>query len=263
LASGSSGHALLGWYGDHASLAGGVRIDDHDRFGTHWTFGANGQIGLGNDWRLRASYGEGFKAPTLYQLHGSFVGNPALRPETSRSFEAGIERGNRNAGLHIGLTAFQRDSRDLIDLDSSFVYQNVASARAKGVELELGAQVTPMFRVQAAYTWLEAQDRSTGRDLARRARHALALSADWTTPLAGLKLGADMRMQGDSVEYDFFGSTIPLDGFAVATLRAAVPLGERFEVYGRVENLGNVRYETAAGYNSPGRSAYAGVRARF
>jgi vitamin B12 transporter len=264
----SSGHALLSWFGDgfnHTahSLSAGVRIDDHDRFGTHATFGANGVFSLGDGWRLRGSLGEGFKAPTLYQIYGSFVGNTTLKPETSRSYDLGIERGDRNAPLHLGLTAFRRDSRNLIDLDSSFQYQNVALTRAEGVELELGAQVDANFHVRAAYTWLKAHDLSANRDLARRPRHALSLGADWTTQLAGLALGADLRLQGDSVEYDFFGAPTRLDGFAVTTLRASLPMGERFEVYGRVENVSDVRYQTAAGFNTPGRSAYAGLRVRF
>ena len=259
----SSGHALLGYTGQGFVLAAGARLDDHSRFGSQVTFGANGAVPLGGGWRLRGAFGEGFKAPTLYQLFGSFVGNSALQPETSRSFEAGIEKGDRNAGLHIAATAFRRNSRNLIDLDSSFVYQNVARARAEGFEFELGARVSDTLRAQAAYTWLKARDLSQARDLARRPRHALSLSADWTTPLAGLTLGADLRLQGDSVEYDFFGTPNPLDGFAVATLRAAVPLGEKIELYGRIENIGDVRYETAAGFNTAGRSAYAGVRLKW
>lgn len=259
----SSGHALLGYNADRVSLAAGVRLDDHDRFGSHWTFGANGAVPLASGWRLRASYGEGFKAPTLYQLFGSFVGNTALQPETSRSYDIGIEKGDRNGTLHLGASLFRRDSTDLIDVDSFFVYQNVARARAEGFELELGARITENFRAQAAYTWLKARDLTNGRDLARRPRHTLSASIDWTTPLHGLTLGADLRMQGDSVEYDFLGTPIPLDGFVVATLRASVPIGEHFELYGRVENVGNVDYQTAAGFNSPGRSAYAGVRVKW
>lgn len=59
----TSGHALLGWSNTRASLAAGVRVDDHSRFGTAWTFGANGSFELVENLRLRASYGEGFKAP--------------------------------------------------------------------------------------------------------------------------------------------------------------------------------------------------------
>jgi vitamin B12 transporter len=260
----SSGHALLGWRAGGISLAAGARLDDHSRFGTHVTLGANGSLPLAPQWRVRASYGEGFKAPTLYQLFGGFVGNPALRPETSRSADIGIERGERGGeGLHAALSLFRRDSRNLIDLDSGFVYQNVARARAEGAELELGARPSPRLHVQAAYTYLKATDRTQHRALARRPRHALTLSADWTTPLTGLELGADLRMASDAVEYDFSGSPTRLDGYAVATVRARLPVTQTIELTARVENMADTKYETAATFATPGRSAYIGARARF
>lgn len=259
----TSGHSLLGWYTDRVSLAAGARLDDHSRFGTHWTFGANGSVALVDGWRLRGSIGEGFKAPTLYQLFGSFVGNPALAPEKSRSYEAGIEKGNRNAGLHFAATWFLRNTRNLIDLDSSFQYQNVAQARAQGFEVELGAQVSERFHAQAAYTYLNARDRTLGRDLARRPRNAVTLSADWQTPLGGLGLGGDLRFASKAVEYDFLGTPSTLDSHVVVTVRASVPVTERIEMFGRVENIGDEHYELASGFNTLGRSAYVGARARF
>ena len=48
-----------------------------------------------------------------------------------------------------------------------------------------------------------------------------------------------------------------------STLRASLPIGERFELFGRVENLFDADYQTAAGYATAGRSAYIGARARF
>ena len=259
----ASGHALLGWQGEGASLAAGVRVDDHNRFGTHATFGANGSVDLAQGFRLRASFGEGFKAPTLYQLFGGFVGNPGLKPERSRSYDIGLEKGDRNGPLHLAATLFRRDSRNLIDLDNAFVYQNVAKARAEGLELELASQLNENVRARAAYTWLRARDRTLGRDLARRPRHAVTTSIDWTTPLAGLALGADLRMASDAVEYAWGGAVLRLDGYAVASLRASLPVADRFELFGRIENLGGTNYETAAGFNTPGRSAYFGARARF
>ncbi|MFD2579506.1 TonB-dependent receptor domain-containing protein [Novosphingobium colocasiae] len=64
----SSGHAMLGWYSEAVTVAAGLRYDDHSRFGDAWTFGANGSVALVGELRARASYGEGFKVPTLYQL---------------------------------------------------------------------------------------------------------------------------------------------------------------------------------------------------
>lgn len=274
----ASGHALIGWYGDIVTLAAGARYDDHNRFGSEWTFGANGSVKLGGGWRVRASYGEGFKAPTLYQLLSDY-GNEALRPERSRSYDLGIEKGDRNGPLHIALTGFRRDTRDQIDFASCFgvtgglcsirpfgYYDNIARARATGFEVELGAQVSERLRAQAAYSYVKAENRSPGsanrgNDLARRPRHAVTVWADWRTPLHDLTLGGDIRMVGDS--FNDAGNFTRLDGYALVTLRASLPVSDGIELFGRIENVTDERYETVAGYGTMGRSAYLGARARF
>ncbi|MCB2077128.1 MAG: TonB-dependent receptor [Novosphingobium sp.] len=274
----SSAHALLGWRSGALNVAAGVRVDDHSRFGSEWTFGANGSFEVAPSWRIRASYGEGFKAPTLYQLFSEY-GDPALSPERSKSYDFGIERGERNGFFHVALTAFRRDTRGLIDYVSCFsvsdplcddgrfgFYANVGKARAQGVEFELGARVSDRVHAQAAYTYLEATDRTPGgfnrgNDLARRPRHAVSVTVDWETPLAGLSLGGDIRMVSDS--YDDAGNFSRIDGHALGTIRASLPVNDSFELYGRIENITDENYETTAGYGTPGRSAYVGARARF
>ncbi len=274
----SSTHALLTYNGDRLNLAAGVRLDDHSQFGSEWTFGANGSFAVSNDWRVRASYGEGFKAPTLFQLF-SFYGNAALNPERSRSFDFGIEQGDRNGDLHFALTAFRRDSLDLIDFVSCFgvsggicvgrpdgTYNNISKARAEGIEAEADARLGGGFTLHAAYSYTKAINRTPGaanfgNDLARRPRNALTLSADWQAPLQDLTLGADLRVVSDS--FDNASNSQRLEGYALVTLRANLPLSEGVELYGRIENLTNTSYQTIAGYGTAGRSAYAGVRARF
>ena len=269
----ASGHALLGYASGRVNLAAGLRIDDHSRFGSAWTFGANGSVGLTDDWRIRASYGEGFKVPTLFQLFSDF-GNGVLVPERSRSFDVGLEKGDRNAPLHLALTLFRRDSRDLIDFVSCFgvstgicaarpfgTYDNVSRARAEGVEAELGAALTPRLTASAAYTYVKAINRATGKDLARRPRHALTLAADWRTPLHDLTLGADLRTVSHS--FDDAGNFTRLPGYTLVTLRANVPVSAAIELFGRIENLGDTRYQTTAGYGTEGRSVFVGARARF
>lgn len=277
----SSGHALLGWYDDRFSLAGGVRYDDHSRFGDRWTFGANGSINVSNDWRVRASYGEGFKVPTLYQLFSEYS-NPTttLNPEKSRSYDAGVEYGDRNGALHVALTGFRRDSRDLIGFVSCEgaicetrpfgYYVNIGRARATGFELELGANIGETLHAQGAYTYVKSTDRTRGSfnegtDLARRPRHALTVSADWSPitsgALMGFTLGGDIRLVGDS--FDFAGEFGRLDSYAIGTVRASVPVGEHVEVFGRIENVTDEEYATAGDYGTAGRSAFVGVRAKM
>jgi vitamin B12 transporter len=257
----SSTHALLSYDDDRLNLAAGLRLDDHSRFGSEWSFGANGSFAIADGWRIRASYGEGFKAPTLFQLYSAY-GDPALNLERSRSYDFALEKGDRNGAIHFALTAFRRDSRELIDFDfGSFSYKNIGAARAEGIEVEMDARASATLGFHAAYSFTKAANRASGNDLARRPRHALTLSGDWQTPLHSLTLGADLRVVSDS--YDDAGNISRLDGYALVTLRASLPVTEQVELFARIENVTNTNYQTVAGYGTAGRSAYAGFRARF
>ncbi|MFW2348788.1 TonB-dependent receptor plug domain-containing protein [Qipengyuania sp.] len=250
----------------------GSRVDDHSLFGSNASYGADLSYGFGGDWRLRASLGEGFKAPTLFQLLSDY-GNPLLRPEESTSFDLGIEKGERGRGTHLALTAFRRDSEDLIGFVSCFgvsggictnrpfgTYDNTARARAQGIEAEAGFDIAPGLRLSGVYSFVDTEDRTTGLDLARRPRHTATLFADYEAPF-GLKLGTDLRLVGAS--FDDAGNAVRLDGYAVLDLRAAMPLSDAVEIYGRIENVFDADYRSVAGYNSPGRGAFVGVRARM
>lgn len=265
----TSGHALLGWYTDRATIAAGVRVDDHSRFGTHATLGANASVSLTPTLRITASYGEGFKAPTLYQLY-SVYGQLTLQPERSRSYDAGLQW--KRGAFGLGVSAFRRDSRNLIDFVTcpacvfGFGYVNVGKARAEGFEAEAHLRPASNFTLSAAYTYLHAINQTAGsaafgKDLPRRPRNAVTLSADWTTPWHDLALGADLRLVSRS--FDDAGNTSRLDGYQLATLRASLPLGAHYELFGRIENLFDERYQTVAGYGTYGRVAYAGARLKW
>ena len=251
-------HALLGYHDDRLSLTAGGRVDDHDRFGSHTTLGANGSFKLADSWRVRASWGQGFKAPSLSQLYG-FGANPLLKPETSDAYDLALEYDDGASG-HFAITAFRRDSTNLIDYVFPTGYFNVSRTRAQGFELEGAVLVADSLTVSGAYTFLQASNRTTGNQLARRPRHSLSASVNWHAP-AGVTLGADFRLVGD--RFDDPGNFTPLDGYGLVTLRASLPVGDKIELYGRVENVTDQRYETAAGYGSYGRSAYAGVRLKW
>jgi len=226
---------------------------------------------------VRASFGEGFKAPTLFQLYSDF-GNLALRPERSTSFDLGIERSDRNYAPYLAATVFRRDSEGLIDFVSCFgtttgicsnrpfgTYDNVGRARAQGIELE-GRYALGDLLLRSAYSYVDTEDRTPGaadrgHQLARRPRHALSFGGDWQTAHDGPTLGADLRWVSKS--FDDADNTVALRAYAVLDLTARWPLGDRIELYSRVENLWNERYQTAAGYASPPRGAFVGARLRL
>lgn len=264
---------------EQVTLTGGIRNDDHSRFGSHWTWGASAAVRPLDGTLLRASYGEGFKAPTLYQLFSAY-GTRTLDPETAKSWEVGIQQNALNGAATFGVTWFHRDTRnqiDFIDCEASQVtnpasicfdrpygtYDNIARTRAEGVEVELALRPADAFTVTANYTYTDTENRSTGYEgnqLARRPRDTASLSADYRLPF-GLSLGGTVTIVGDS--FNDYGNFSRIDGFALGSIRAEMPIGDRFALYGRVENLTDEKYQVVSGYGTYGRAAYGGVRVRF
>ena len=252
-------------------LSFGGRYDHHQAFGGEWSLGGNATWQVSIPLRLTASYGEGFKAPSLFQLHSDF-GNLALGPERSRSWDAGLHYAD--FPLNFTLTAFRRDSRDLIDFKSCFgssepictdrpigTYDNVGRARSQGIELEGEYHIVEGLEAAIAYAFIDSTNRETSARLARRPNHAGTISLDWQAYRSPVRLGADWRVV--SATFDDAANAVRLPGHAVLDLRASVEVSGQFTFYGRVENIWNERYQTAAGYNSSPRAAYLGVRARY
>lgn len=268
---------------DGLTLNGGVRHDDHSRFGTQTLFAGGANWVLPTGTVLRASYSEGFKAPTLYQLFSEY-GNQALNPERAKGWEAGAEQRFMDGRFALGGTYFERRSRDQIvytgcnpgTTDSlCFVpgstteqrfgyYQNVARAFARGVEAVARAQVGEHLSLDGNYSWVLSEDRSPGRTfgnwLPRRPRDTANVSATYTFAEAG-SFGVAARFAGTS--FDNASNATRLDGYTLVDLRGELPLSGNVRLFARVENLFDERYETIARYGTLGRSVYAGLRGRF
>ena len=261
------------------TLTGGVRHDQHKAYGGHTSFGADAALTLAEGTTIRASYGEGFKAPTLYQLYGDF-GTRSLRPETARNYDVGVEQSFLQRHGTVAVTYFHRDTVNQIDFRSCSLadqtnvpicknrpfgtYDNIARARAQGVEAELTLRPISELTLTANYSYIHAENRAVGaifgKDLARRPRQTVNVSLDYKLPF-GLSLGGTVSHVSDS--FDDAGNTVRLDGYVLAGVRAEMPIGEHFAIYGRVDNLFDERYQTVATYGTLGRAAYGGVRVKL
>jgi vitamin B12 transporter len=270
----SGGYAQLDFDRYDVHFAAGVRRDEHRDFGGAWSFGADAAWTLGHV-ELTASYGEGFKAPTLFQLHSDF-GNAALGPETSQSFDAGIAA--RFGWSEIELTAFRRDTEGMIGFVSCFAmttgicaghpfgtYDNIGRARAQGLEVAGTVHVASALTIGGAFTLLDAEDRTPGsatygNDLARRPEHALTVTGDWRVRTE-IRLGADLWVVSHS--FDDAANLVPLAGYATLAVRGEWDANDRVALFARVENLWDEDYQTAAGYATEGRAVHVGASARF
>lgn len=249
---------------DGLTLTGGARYDGYRDYGGQTTFGANFAYSP-NDGRtlIRGTYAEGFRAPTLTEALLPF-GNAALKPETAKSFDLGVEQSLANGTIRASATYFRRDSRNLITFSfDTFQSENIAKARGEGIEFGLALRPTETLDFAANYSFIDATSRSPGslgNRLARRPKQTLNLSGDWQSPL-GVSIGTTVTLTSDT--FDDLGNGVGLDGYALIGLRAAYRVNDRVELFGRIENLGDENYQTASGFNSLGRNAYVGARVTF
>ncbi len=227
-----------------------VRHDDNDQFGGHDTGSLAWGMDLGDGLRLTASHGTAFKAPTFNELYYPFYGNPALRPETSRSSELGIAQ--RRDGWHWQANAYRTVVDDLIVYDPQrFQANNIEHGEIRGLELGGGTTLAG-WELALQATLLDARNRSAaldGKQLPRRARRSARLDVD--RDLGRWRLGATLLARGEA--FDDAGNVLRMAGYATLDLRAETALGRGWTLQAALRNALDRDYETVAYYGQPGR----------
>ncbi len=244
------------------TLSGGIRSDDHERFGSETTGRFAGAYQPTPGLTLRGSWGQGFKAPTIFQTTffccGAAAANEALRPERSDGIDIGAEWRAVNGRGHVGVTLFRQDTEDLIDFSFAVGgYENISEVESRGVEVSAGWNVTRTLTVAADYAYIDASE-GDGTPLRRMPRHSgdLLLGFDPGGPLSGSVV---LRYNGSEPNND--GSD--LGDWTRVDINARYDLTDSFEVFGRIENLLDAHYQQILGYGTPGRSGFVGARWRY
>lgn len=228
-----------------------LRRDDNSQFGGETTGTAAWGLGFGDGWRVVASYGTGFKAPTFNELYFPFFGNAALRPESSRTIEAGLAwSGDRT---RVRVDAFETDVDDLIAFDASlFLPNNIDRARLRGAELQIDSEIAG-WDIAFSASWLDPENRSgayRGNTLPRRTRESARISTD--RAFGAWRIGATWLGEGE--RYDDLANARRLGGYATLDLRGEYAFDDAWTLQAGVNNALDRAYETAAYYNQPGRT---------
>jgi vitamin B12 transporter len=242
----------------------GMRVDDHEAFGSETTWRvAPVYTVVGTGTRIKASYGTGFKAPSLFQLY-SIYGSPDLNPETSVGWDAGVEQDLMGGLYTVGATFFHNQFEDMIDYDFAMSqYNNIGEAAAQGIEAFVAARPVTNLTMRASYTFTDTENKETGAELYRRPRNKAALDATYafTTKARGT---ASLTYVGESSDIDYtVYQTTTLDSYILANVNAEYDLRKNVTLFGRVENLFDEEYEQVFGYGTPGRAGYGGVKMTF
>jgi vitamin B12 transporter len=258
------------------------RYNDFSDFDNAGTWQAALSHRVYENFRVRGSYGTGIKVPTFTERFGFypglFVGNPDLKPETSRGWEIGADWVLAEGRVTLGGAYFDQDLQDEIDgfvIDpESGLYTAVnkdSDSERKGFELVLDSEPLPGFSLGASYTYTDASeinaaDKSVSE--VRRPRHMGSISANYryAEDRANLNLNVNYTGEQTDVFFDpvtYLPETVNLDSYTVLDLAGSWQITQSLELVGRITNLTDEDYEEVLGYSRPGRGFYGGLRGRF
>jgi outer membrane cobalamin receptor len=237
---------------------------------------STGRIG---STRVHASGGTGIKEPDFTQSFSTspyFLGNPGLKPERSRSLDAGVEQRFANDRARIDVTWFDNRYKDIIGLQTvdpvlfTAQYFNIGLTTAKGAELSGDVALVSGLRAKAGYTYLDSdilQSTSTspvfqpGNEAFRRPKHSGFVDLAWL----GRRATADLTgtFVGRRVDSDLSSLDPPLTsnpGYTLWDLRASARLTRRLSLTGAIDNLADRQYMEPLGYPALGRAFRIGIR---
>lgn len=250
--------------GNNFLLSCSYRIDEHSSFGNKETFRAIANYNLDSiKTKLKASYGTGFKAPSLYQLYAPEtawgpIGNSSLSPEESASYEAGIEKEIFD-NLRVNFNYFHSQLKNLIDFSYTDGYINIGKARIRGLESEFSYLLNKQLSLGLSYTWLDTENKDNHKELARRPSDKIVLKVK-----AGVgKLTSYFDLAYFGHRYSDMEGAQLLKSYILANISLNYQLKENLNIFGRLENIIDEKYEVVAGYQTPKFSAYAGMKIDF
>lgn len=255
-------------FADRVFLVANVRSDHNDRFGEHTTWRvAPAVIVPGTETKLKASYGTGFKAPTLNQLFVDlpdygFYANRNLKPEESTGYDIGFEQPLFNNRVRVGSTYFRNDITNLIASNATFTSNiNIGKAITEGNESFISAVVTDRILLRADYTYTRAVDATTGLELLRRPKDKWSLSAIWK-PIDPLTVTATVLHIGSFVDgnRDFSVPRLLTKDYTTVNVAADYVVNDQVKLFGRIDNLFDVRYQNPTGFLQPGLGVFGGIK---
>lgn len=233
-----------------------------------------------DDLALRATFAQGFKAPTLYQKYvKTWAGgaNPDLKPETSNNFEIGARYSTKT--LKADVAAYYTEAEDYISWDwddlpegySYYIYRNLSEVKKFGIEASVDYTfdngITPYF--SGSYSRMKSKADSGSEWTYENGDPLLKANLGvryYTTFDEGFyKLSTDFYLSGQSDTVDDASSVI--DGYVTANISAGLEWGDEITYYvqGQLNNLFDTKYQlySNTSYYQPGFNASLIFGVRF
>lgn len=272
--------------GEKLLLIPAVRIDHHDSFGTHTSPKLGATYKLSENARVKANWGKGYRAPTLYELYSQMekvgmapmpvnvIGNPDLQPEESTNFDFGFEaeKGKVNGKV----TYYHNKIKNMIDggdYDPDKLAQNIiwskyinrGEVEIKGLESEIGYNFDEHWSVRGVYNYLDAKDLETGDRLAYRARHNGLIQLTYTDAKENpLTVNLYNRYYFNYHQSNTSGYQQDYS-YSTTGLTVSKQFNKNYRVYAGVDNIFNKSflYDTYHTYSIDGRTWRVGAEMTF
>ncbi len=250
------------------TLSGSVRHDFHDVFQdfTSWRVAASQKFASGT--RIHSSAGTGITLPTFFQQFGfglTFVGNPALKPETSLGWDFGVEQTFLNGLLVADITYFSIDADDAITGFGNTAINAAGISTRRGVELTGKYNAFSWLSLEATYTYTHAETPARIEEI-RRPKHAASFAAVFTLPDNRIKASILVSHNGSMKDDAFIGfpaTRVTLESYTLLNAILTYQATPMTQFYIRGENLLNERYEEIFSYRASGATAYVGMRMKL
>ncbi len=252
-------------------LTAGIRHDSHSQSGRSTTYRIAPAFYIQHtNTKLKATYGIGFKSPSLYQLYAPAniwgpIGNENLLPEETFSWDLGIEQNFWDGKLRLGGTYFSSRFENLIEYDYTQGYINIAKASSNGVEFVLRFAPGENLAFSASYSHIVAKDMNTKDALLRRPKDKFTAHLNFGFLAKGrLVLSLIYLGARDDLEWiDWISTRVQMNPFTLFNVAISWNILPNIQLYVRMENILNQQYELIKGYGTPGFSAFGGIEMRF
>jgi len=213
--------------------------------------------------RLRGTWGKGFFIPSFYALSEPIIGNPALQPEYSQSFDLGIEQSFRRRAK-LSATYFYSSVTNLVDFDPDvFLLINRDKVITQGMELGGSVNITSRLQLGGEVSYLHWSLKGTDEPLRYVPHWREGMNLDWRvnrhlhTRVETLVVGSRFDYQIPVPNIDVVG------GYSTTNLILNYELRDNLNLHFRADNLLNSQYHEYVGFPNPGIYVRAGFTYRF
>jgi len=255
---------------DNVIFGGGARYEDNDTFGTATTGRASVAVLFPQaGTKLRAAWGEGFRAPTINDLFFPGFGNPSLQPETSESYEGGVDQRLWDDRIRSGFTLFHNQFSNLIQIVQSgtqFLPQNVGRAISEGIEWYGEVDPVDWLSLYGNYTFTHAYDIDTGKPLRRFPEHRWSTGATFTWDRFRFFVEAVVvtkQFESPTAVRSYNPGYHRIDVGGTYQLWGRAGIMEHAELIARFNNVSDERYNEVFGFPAPGFNCLIGLRVAF